>query len=250
MDPIGWLRAFAKLFALPPAGPLLVALAGLVLLRRAPRLGRALAWLGVGSLTLLSLPIVAWLLSRPFDMPPFDPRSAHGAQAVIVLGGGLRRDAPEYGGDTLGRLTAERLRYGARVAKATALPVLVTGGHPPDTQTTEAAVMRDALENEYGVPVRWAEARARNTRENAKHSAAMLRADGVARAILVAHAFDIPRAKAEFEEAGIAIVPAPTGLAASGPAVVTDFIPSPNALAASHLALYEHLANFARGWGR
>jgi hypothetical protein len=34
----------------------------------------------------------------------------------------------EYGGDTLGRLTLERVRYGARVAKKTGLPVLVAGG--------------------------------------------------------------------------------------------------------------------------
>ena len=50
------------------------------------------------------------------------------AEAIVILGGGTRRNAPEYGGDTLGRLTLERVRYGAQVAKLTALPVLVTGG--------------------------------------------------------------------------------------------------------------------------
>ena len=46
----------------------------------------------------------------------------------MILGGGLRRSAPEYGGDTLGRLTLERLRYGAMLAKRTGLPVMVSGG--------------------------------------------------------------------------------------------------------------------------
>ena len=48
--------------------------------------------------------------------------------AIVILGGGVRRHAAEYGGDTLGQLTLERVRYGARVARLTGLPVLVSGG--------------------------------------------------------------------------------------------------------------------------
>jgi len=249
MEPLAALRAFVKVLVLPPAGPLLIALAGLLLLRRAPRVGRLLAWAGVAALAALSTPIVAWLLARPFDAPAFDPASAHGAQAVVILSGGLRRDAPEYGGDTLGRLTAERVRYGARVARATGLPVLVTGGAPRDTATTEAGVMRDALEQEYGVPVRWVEDRSRNTRENAARAAPLLRADGVTRVVLVAHAFDVPRAAAEFRRHAIEVVPAPTGLTGSGPLVVSDFIPTAPSLLMSYYALYEHVANAALALG-
>jgi uncharacterized SAM-binding protein YcdF (DUF218 family) len=239
-------KAVAKALVLPPTGPMLVALIGLLLLRRAPRIGRALVWTGALTLVLLCLPVVAGILARPFDMKPLDLADARRAQAIVVLGGGTRRAAPEYGGDTLGRRTLERVRYGARVARETGLPVLVTGGVLPDVQSSEAALMREALEREYGVPVRWAEDRSRNTRENARLSAPLLRADGVTTAVLVAHAIDMPRAKAEFAAAGIEVIPAPTGLAARARIQIGDFAPSAPALQASHDAAYEILANVVR----
>jgi uncharacterized SAM-binding protein YcdF (DUF218 family) len=240
------LKAIFKALVLPPTGPMLVALVGLLLLRRAPRIGRALVWTGALTLVLLCLPVVAGILARPFDMKPLDLADAKRAQAIVVLGGGTRRAAPEYGGDTLGRRTLERVRYGARVARETGLPVLVTGGVLPDVQSSEAALMREALEREYGVPVRWAEDRSRNTRENARLSAPMLKAGGVTIAVLVAHAIDMPRAQAEFAAAGIEVVPAPTGLAARAPTQIGDFVPSAPALQASHDAVYEILANVVR----
>ena len=107
--------------------------------------------------------------------------------------------------------------------------------------------MRNALEEEYGVAVRWADARSTNTRENARESAALLRADGITRVVLVAHAIDMPRALREFGAVGIVARPAATGIPASGPLAPMDFVPSAAALQASHDALYEWLANLA-GW--
>ena len=237
------LKAIVKALVLPPAGPMLLAFVGLLVTRHSPRVGRALVWTGALSLVLLCLPVVAWLLSRPFDMRPLDYAEAKRAQAIVILGGGTRRRAPEYGGDTMARLTAERVRYGARVARQTGLPVLVAGGSLPDVQSSEAAIMRAVLEAEYGVAVRWVEDRSRNTHENARFSAALLQADGVATVVLVAHATDMPRARSEFASAGIATVAAPTGLASSGPIRLMDFVPSAPALQASQDALYEILAN-------
>jgi len=239
-------KAVAKALVLPPTGPILVAFVGWLLLRRAPRVGRALLWTGAISLVLLCMPVVSGLLGRPFDMPPLDLADAQRAQAIVILGGGTRRAAPEYGGDTLGRLTLERVRYGARVARETRLPVLVTGGVLPDLHSSEAALMKDALEREYGIGVRWAEDKSHNTHENATLSAQLLKADGVAAVLLVAHAFDMPRALAEFESAGIEAIPAPTGLAAIAPIQIGDFMPSAPALQASHDAVYEILANVVR----
>jgi uncharacterized SAM-binding protein YcdF (DUF218 family) len=246
VDAVFALKALVKALVLPPAGPMLVAMAGLLLSRRAPRAGRALAWTGAVSLVLLCLPLVAGLLARPFDAPPVDLAEAKRAQAIVILGGGTRRRAPEYGGDTMARLTAERVRYGARVARQTGLPVLVTGGSLPDVQTSEAAIMREVLESEYGVAVRWAEDRSRNTFENARFSVPLLKADGVSTIVLVAHATDMPRARAEFAAAGLESIAAPTGLISHGRLVPMDFVPSAAALQASHDALYELLANLAR----
>ena len=249
MDPLFLLRAVVKGLVLPPAGPLAVALLGLALLRRAPRLGRGLAWGGVTALLLLCLPVVAALLTRPFAAAPFDPASAQDARAIVVLGGGLRRAAPEYGGDTLGRLTAERVRYAARIARATGLPVLVSGGTPGGARRSEAQAMREALEQEYGVPVRWVEPHSRNTRENARNSALVLKAAGVTTVVLVAHAVDMPRARGEFADAGIATIAAATGLPRNTGNAPADFLPSAAALQQSHDALYEILANAARAVG-
>jgi uncharacterized SAM-binding protein YcdF (DUF218 family) len=246
MDWLFAARALVKALVLPPAGPLLVLFGGLLLARRAPRTGRAIAWLGAIAMLLLCLPIVAWWLTRAFDREPFEVSQAAGAQAVVILGGGTARNAPEYGGDTLGRLTLERVRYGAQVAKRTRLPVLVTGGTTMGATSSEAALMEQALVREYGVPVRWVEDRSRNTHENARYSAQLLKNEGVDRVVLVAHAIDMPRATAEFAEAGIATVPAATGLPSRGGLVPTDFVPSPAALQRSHDALYELLANLAR----
>jgi uncharacterized SAM-binding protein YcdF (DUF218 family) len=241
-DPI-WIKTILKALLLPPAGPLLVALAGIVLWGRLPRVGRGLAAFGVASLLLLSTPAIAWLLLRAVEAaPPLDLEKAKAAEAIVILGGGTRRNAPEYGGDTLARLTLERVRYGARVARITALPVLVTGG-AFDGGVPEGLLMRDALQAEFGIDVRWTETASRNTRENAMASAKILTASGVKRIVLVAHSFDMRRAVAEFVRAGIEVVPAPTVIPPERLDRATDFLPSMGALQASYYALYEILAN-------
>ena len=241
VDPV-WIKALLKALVLPPTGPLLLSALGLGILNRFPRAGRTLAAAGVLLLLVLSVPVVAVALLRSVDTsPPLDFELAKSAQAVVILGGGTRRNAAEYGGDTLGRLTLERVRYGARVARVTGLPVLVTGGSVLGGEP-EAKLMQDSLEREFGVGVRWAEARSRNTRENAVRSAAILRDAGIDRVVLVAHAVDMPRASAEFEAQGIAIIKAPTGIPAPGDSGLLDWVPSLAGLQGSYSALYEILA--------
>lgn len=239
MSFVAALKATFKALVLPPAGPLLLALVGLAFWCMRPRLARVLVAVGVGALLLFSLPIVSSALRlAASDTRVLDPAAAREAQAIVILSGGLRRDAPEYGGDTLGRLALERTRYGAKVARETGLPVLVTGGAYGPTRP-EAHVMRDVLEREYGVPVRWVEDRARTTRENAQFTAQLLRPLGVERVVLVVHAFDVRRARLEFERAGLSVVPAPTMIPRLAIVGVADFLPSAEALQSSYYALYE-----------
>src|SRR4051812_15001780 len=233
------IKAILKALFLPPTGPLLIAMAGLLLLSRRPRTGRALAWLGVASLFVLSIPVVATALHRGLDdSPAFDVAQSRGAQALVILGSGVRLHAPEYGGDTLGPATLERVRYGARVARATGLPVLVSGGIVR-TGTAEAALMRDALEREFGVPVRWIEDRSRDTHENAQHSAAILRAAGIHDVVLIVHSVDMPRARGEFATAGITTIPAPVLLPVRDFDSLFDYLPGIAGLAHSYRTLYE-----------
>lgn len=243
MPTLFFVKQAVKLIALPPTAPLLVALFGLALAGRRPRTGRSIAFAGVIALWLLATPVVGGFLVRCLDRSPaLDPAHAASAQAIVVLGGGMRRHASEYGGATINGLTLERVRYAARVARATGLPVLVSGGAVRG-EPSEAALMRNLLVNEFGVPVRWVETRSRNTHENATDSAAMLRDSGVHRIILVGHAFDFPRSRKEFEAAGIAVVPAPIFSPPPVPNDVADFVPGIAGLQQSYYALYEMLAN-------
>ena len=56
------LKKVLTLLVLPPVGPALVTLLGLSLAARRPRLGRALAWVGVLVLLVLSVPVVSYAL--------------------------------------------------------------------------------------------------------------------------------------------------------------------------------------------
>jgi len=237
------IKAIAKALLLPPTGLLLLALVGLAMIRRHPRIGRLLATAGVITLLALSTPIVAGALVRLLDdSPPIDLAVAKAAQAIVIPGGGVRRNALEYGGDTLGRLTLERVRYGARLAKQTGLPVLVTGGAPKAAVRAEADLMREALEREYGILVRWADNRASNTRENAANAAKALAREGKRRLVLVMHSFDVRRAKGLFEAAGMEVIAAPTQIPRWDELEAADFLPSVGALYTAHFALYELLA--------
>jgi uncharacterized SAM-binding protein YcdF (DUF218 family) len=242
IDPL-WLKQLIKALVLPPTGPLLVAVVGLVLCSRLPRIGRALATAGVAALLALSMPVVADFLTRFVDTSaPFDLERARTAQAIVILGGGIRRDAPEYDGDTLATLTLERVRYGARLARLTGLPVLVSGGSVLGGEP-EAKLMAASLEREFGVPVRWIEAGSRTTHENAVLSARTLKKDGIDRVVLVTHGFDTRRAMAEFQAQGLAVIGAPTGRSVGAGDTILDYVPNMGGLKGSYYATYEILAN-------
>ncbi len=245
IDPL-WLKALIKVLVLPPTGLLLISAVGLAVWTRAPRVGRSLAATGVLALLVLSVPVVADYLNEFVDTTaPLELAKARDAQAVVILGGGVRRNAAEYGGDTLAVLTLERVRYGARVARLTGLPVLVSGGSRYES-APEAVLMKASLEDEFNVPVRWVEARSSTTHENAVFSARILRKAGVHEVVLVAHGFDMRRATAEFAGAGIATIAAPTGKRSGTHDNVLDYLPSISGLLGSYYATYEILANLVR----
>jgi len=228
---------------LPPGGPLLLLTLGLLLQLRRPSIGRVLIVAGVAALWLVSLPIVVGLLVTALaGGRSLQPNEALSADAIVILGGGTRPRAMEYGGDTLGRLTLERVRYGAAVARRSGLPVLVTGGSMKPGVRPEADLMREALENEFGVAVRWSEDRARDTSENAANSARILIPEGRRRIVLVLHGFDVRRAVQQFEAAGFTVLAAPTQIPSWGQPGIADFLPSVGALYTSYFALYELLA--------
>lgn len=243
LDDLFWIKPVLKILVLPPTSLLLLALAGLAASRRYPRAGRLLATAATLGLLALSLPVVATALSQLLRPPaPFAAADARGAQAIVILGGGSRRNAADYGGDTLAPLTLERVRYGARIARLTALPVLVSGG-ATQGGTPEAYLMRDALEREFAIPVKWTEPFSHNTHQNALQCAAILRSAHIQRIVLVTHGVDMRRARAEFAAQGIDVGPAATGLAERRAFTPLDLVPSMAALQKSYYALYEIAGN-------
>lgn len=243
------LKTFVVGFVLPPGGPLLIALVGLLLIGRRRRLGVALITAGLGLLIVLSLPVVAVRLVASFSATqPVDMSAARQAGAIVVPGGGIRR-AVEYGGETLNRLSIERARYGARLARELGLPILVTGGRHRDAERTEAELLAELLQTEFMVPVRWSESRSRNTAENARYTAQILLPAGLKRIVLVVHAFDVPRALREYEAAGFEVIPAPTLIPDDRNHGLRSFVPHADALATSSLVAYEALGLLARRLG-
>jgi uncharacterized SAM-binding protein YcdF (DUF218 family) len=234
-------RETVRDLVLPPAGPLLIVLAGLWLLRSRPRLGRALALGGVLLLWLLATPVIADRLERLSERyPPLSLAQRPEAEAIVILSASARTDAPEYGTDAPNSETLERIAYGAYVAHATGLPVLVSGGLLYE-QRPIAAAMAQFLERDFNTPVRWVEGRARDTHENALFSAAMLKSAGVHRVILVTGSMHMARSVEEFRSAGLEIIPAPVHLLAHESWSPLRVIPEIEALERSHSALYELL---------
>ena len=240
------LKKILTALILPPTGPVLLALFGLWLSRRKNRRwqygGLLLATISLLALIALAMPVVGNAL-MPASAPPA-PISAEAlrrAQAIVILGGGSYYAAPEYGGDTVGSASLVRARYGAKLARETRLPVLVTSGSPHGGRA-EADSMREVLEREFGVKVRWTETASRDTAENASMSAPLLKANGVTRIALVTHASHMPRAAELFRREGIDVLPAPTGFRRAAPSAFEDYLP--RNLRPAREALHEHLARF------
>lgn len=227
---------------LPPIGPLLIVACGLLILRRRRILGLALAWSGLALLFALSTPIVSELLLQTLRIhPPVTRDAAHSAQAIVILGGGIRREAEEYERtDVLGSNSLLRLRYGVELQRKTQLPLLVSGG-APEGGSAEAEVMARTLRSDYGSTARWIEPTSLDTRDNAIRSAALLKADGVSTILLVTEGFHMRRSVLEFEAAGLKAIPAPTVLGSRAEAKAISFFPGASSMQNSALAIKEWL---------
>lgn len=264
---LGELKPLLAALALPPTLPLLVVLAGALLTlstanraRSKPnprygsskRLGLACVMLGTAGLWLLSCNAVAvWLASTALPqaavVAPSDAAQlkAKGVQAVVVLGGGVLPDAPEYGSAQPSAPTAARLRYGFYLAKASGLPMAFAGGvgwAAVGTDAPSEASTAAHMAKENGLAFRWLDADSRDTAENAARIRALLQPAGVQHIALVTHGWHMPRSQGHFEEAGFTVLPAPTGLIRPLERPMLEWLPSAHGLTATRQVLREWLA--------
>ena len=245
----GALKPLLTALVLPPLGPLLIAALGLLLAIKRKRAGMALVVFSLALLWLLSCHGMAVWLSRT-ALPQFAPLSvaklkSNKVQAIVVLGGGVLPEAPEYGESQLNAPSTARLRYGLWLARQSGLPVAFTGGMGwaanASQSLSEAEVAQRVARQDHGVTLRWLESQSRDTTGNARLLAPLLQRDGIQRIALVTHASHMPRSMIAFERTGLAVTPAPMGYILPRQSPLMEWLPSPHGLQASRELLHEWL---------
>lgn len=191
-----------KILLLPPLG-LVLLLTGLAMIGAGWR--RRLA-AGLIAFLLIAghLPIVADGLSAVPAMLTSVP-SAASPQAIVVPSLGYQDDGMERGVDAL---TLERLAKAADLARATGLPILVSGGRDGVDGPSLGELMAQRLMFQFEIREPWIEAKAVNTAENAAFSAEILKGRGVSAVYLVTQDWHMARAQLAYAAYGIATLPA------------------------------------------
>ena len=250
MPALGEIKAIAAALLLPPALPLLLAVAGLLCSRRA--IGRLLIAVGLLALWLVSCNATAVWLSQQLlpQVKVLEPSRqaqllASGVQAIVILGGGIQPFASEYGQAQPNASTAARLRYGFQLAKHSGLPMAFAGGigwsNSGQAVPSEASTAK-AFTTENGLTLRWTEDQSRDTAENADRMHDLLEPAGIHSITLVTHAWHMPRSQALFEKAGFKVLPAPMGFILPSERPLLEWIPSAQGLTSSRNVLREWLA--------
>jgi uncharacterized SAM-binding protein YcdF (DUF218 family) len=157
------------------------------------------------------------------------------AQAIVVLGGGVRSGDGGDIPDELGALSLERVVLAAEAYRRLHLPVAVSGGRVGGAHASEGSLMKAALEADFAVPVGWNEDRSRTTWENALYTARLLQPNKLTTIVVVTQAWHLPRALWSFERAGFKALPWPAPRTALQSDQIGDYLPS---VAALHDTLY------------
>jgi len=245
---------------LPPGGFIFLSLLGLVLMNKNRRVGKNVTASGLILLYIFSLPVtenmmLSWLepevaitekilthkVKTPVNTTYNTTQLSKPPQAIVILGAGRHYNSLEFESDIPNEYALERIRYGVWLARRTLLPILVSGG-PGDTDNLSVAeMMKQVIETEFALPVRWVETKSRNTYENAKYSAEILKSEDVESIYLVTHAGHMNRSVMSFEKFDLTIVPAPTAFGSTSQrAIGVDyFLPDAKALFRSSLVLHE-----------
>ena len=243
---------------LPPVPFVLLILVGARLMFGRRLLAWLLLLLGVSGVWLSTTVAVGNALTQWLLMPPpalmetqINELKRAPKTTIVVLGGGRRVLAPEYGVSALLPRTIERLRYGLWLARETSLPVGFSGGlgHGAAPGPTEAEIAARTAEREFGRKLTWTESESRDTRENAIKTVALLQQAGIEQVVLVTHAYHMRRSMENFERAAagtrMRVVAAPMGMPAPGRLQAIDWLPSVSGFERTRFALHEWLGRLS-----
>ncbi|QIW15661.1 hypothetical protein A4G20_04605 [Pasteurellaceae bacterium RH1A] len=227
---------------MPPFNVLLLWLLALILgFFDFKKLAATATFLGIFILYAFSIPYTSQKLGDSLveedGLSLADYRSA---QAIVVLGGGLRDSKELYHKLATNAIQLERLRYAAYLQKETNLPLLATGSAA--NGTSEAQVMARELQDFFHVPTKWVESQAKTTKENARYTKQILEKEGIKRIIVVTNQWHMQRAKMLFEREGFEVLPASVGAGVTPDFYglnVMHFVPQAGAMHSNMLALKE-----------
>ena len=237
------------------AGAGLLALLALMLGRR--RSGAGLLAFTVVWLWGWSMPFTANAImeSLTAGYPPRRAETFPTADAIVLLGGSLDAGADAWIYPELNS-GADRIWHAARLYHAGKAPLLVVsagnvwGGAGLQSEAEATRTLLTAL----GVPedAVIAEARSRNTHQNATYTAAIVAERGMEQVLLVTSAWHMPRAEAAFNRVGLDVIPAPADYErlSAMPWVLT-ILPHAEALHRSTRGFREYLGLLVyriRGW--
>ena len=251
------LKPWLTVLVMPPLSLLLLLLLAALLSKRWRITARICAGFAYVCLWLLSTHIVAvgleaTLLPQYAALTPSQVQT-QGAQAIVVLGGGMDLNNPEYGAIVLHTAAYERLRYGYFLKAQTGLPLLYSGGYGLSSRAgSSAPSMAQVLAAQARVdgraPPDWVEGASRDTRENAQFSRALLQPKGINTVVLVTNAYHMPRSVRAFERAGFRVIPAPMGFSQAADNWQRMWLPSGEGMTASRQVLRERLGLWMRAY--
>ena len=223
---------------------------------------------GVGLIWLCAMPLSSRQLIWGLEdrAAALTPRQLPRADAVVVLGGGLRPALPPRQGVEVAE-GGDRLLRGVQLVRRGLAPLLVTSGGrvsftSNDPAPPEAIWARD-LAQELGLPANriLINPGSRTTAEEARDIGALGRRRGWTRGLLVTSAFHMPRSLATFQQrSGLTVVPVacdyqlPDRAHYGKPTLgntLKSLLPDAEALYLSTVALKEHLGLAIyrlRGW--
>lgn len=199
------------------------------------------AFLSIMILYVFSIPYTSKILNNSLiKEDKLSLQDYRSAQAIVLLGGGLRDSKELFAKLSTNQIAVERVRYAAYLQRETQLPILITGSAP--NGVSEASVMAQELQMFYRVPTQWLEEKAKTTKENALYTKVILSKQQIHKIILVTNQWHMQRAKMLFEQQGFEVLPASVGAGATPETYGINlmyFIPQAGAMNSNMLALKE-----------
>jgi uncharacterized SAM-binding protein YcdF (DUF218 family) len=218
-------------------GLLLALISTALVVRRRPRMAAlaaalALSWIWVASTPLLALHLREGLATTA------SPSTPH-ADAIVVLGGG-KLPVADWS------RTTTRAGRGLTLWRDGFAPLMLVSGSDQADDLARGLALSGVPGGDLRV-----ESRSVNTHENARNSAAILKANGLSEVLLVTSAIHMRRAAACFRHEGIAVSPVPADDGHARLAVAPAWLPRRDALTLTARCLREYLALWVyhwRGW--